>query len=120
MPSLQKTDTVTAFPMPVTNPSGIQPTEYKVLIRPIEVEEKTKGGIILPGETKDKEQFAQQEGILVAVSPVAFNFEAFPDGTKPKPGDRVLYAKYAGFTRKGKDGVDYKVVNDKDVAAILI
>lgn len=101
------------------NPSGIHPTEFKVLVRPMEVENKI-GSIILPDEAKEKQEFVQQEGILVAISPAAFSF--FEDDARqkaPKPGDRVLYAKYAGFTRKGRDGVEYRIINDKDVCAVL-
>ena len=104
------------------NPSQINPTEYKVLISAIEVEEKTKGGIILPDEHKDRVQFAQMEGILVAVSPLAFTYadeSAWGDAEKPKPGDKVLFAKFAGAVVKGMDGKDYRIVNDKDIAAVI-
>ena len=104
------------------NNSGIRPTEYKVLVLPKLTDEKSKGGIILPDESKDRNQFAQMEGELVAVSPLAFTYASADEwnGTdKPKPGDRVLFAKYAGALVKGKDGVDYRLVNDKDLAAVL-
>lgn len=103
------------------NESGILPTEYKVLVKPKPAENKI-GSIIVPDETKDRNQFAQTEGELVAISPLAFTYanEAeWAGAPKPKPGDRVLYAKYAGTTVKGKDGADYRLVNDKDVAAVL-
>lgn len=100
-----------------TNRSGINPTEYKVVVLPVEVDDKV-GSIIIPQDHQEREQYAQQEGVLVAVSPVAFNYEEF-NGAEPKPGDRVLFAKYAGFTRKGKDGVDYRVINDRDICAVL-
>lgn len=106
------------------NESGINPTEYKILILPKAVEEKTTGGIIIPDQTKDRDQFAQMEGVLIAASPLAFTY-AQPrewtegNGQPPEPGDRVLFAKYAGSVVKGRDGKDYRLVNDKDVAAIL-
>lgn len=103
------------------NTSGIAPTEYKVLIEPVAVEEKTKGGIFLPDEHKDRAQFAQMEGTLVALAPLAFTYDKWEgiEDQKPKVGDRVLFAKFAGFSYKGKDGKDYRVVNDKDVSAVL-
>lgn len=101
------------------NQSGISPTEFKVLVLPKVVDEKSKGGIILPDEKKDRDQFAQMEGELVAVSPLAFTYSDDQGWDKPKPGDRVLFAKYAGAVVKGKDGIDYRIVNDKDVAAVL-
>lgn len=101
------------------NSSGILPIEYKVLVQPIKVDEKTKGGIILPDEHKDREQFAQMQGVLVAASPLAFSYENETVWDKPKPGDRVMFAKFAGAAVKGKDGADYRIINDKDVSAVL-
>jgi len=103
----------------MTNPSGILPTEYKVLIAPKAIDEKTKGGIIIPDQTKERDQFAQMEGELIAVSPLAFTYDDWKGHLPPKPGDRVLFAKYAGANVKGRDGKDYRLCNDKDVAAVL-
>lgn len=103
-----------------SNPSGIIPTEYRVLVRPKEVAEKTKGGIIVPDETKERDQYAQIEATLVAMSPLAFSYsETWPDGSCPVVGDRVLVAKYAGTKIRGKDGLDYKLCSDRDIGAIL-
>lgn len=102
------------------NPSGIMPTEYRVLVRPKVTDEKTKGGIIIPEQTKERDDFAQIEGELVAVSPFAFSYaDEWPEGRKPQVGDRVFYAKYAGTTVKGRDGADYRVINDRDVWAVI-
>lgn len=103
----------------MTNPSGIYPVEFKVLVRPIEVEEKTSGGIYLPDSTKERDQFAQMQGELVAISPLAFTYDSSIEWDQPKVGDRVLFAKYAGTVVDGKDGKKYRLVNDKDVAAVL-
>lgn len=106
----------------MTNESGILPTEYKVVISPIVVDEKTKGGIIIPDATKERDQFAQMEGVLVAVSPLAFTYAnevEWAGADKPRPGDKVLFAKYAGAVVKGKDGRDYRIVSDKDICAVL-
>ncbi len=106
----------------VLNTSGIRPTEYKVVILPKEVEEKSKGGIYIPETTKEREQFAQQEGVIVAASPLAFTYASkaeWGDAVAPQVGDRVSYAKYSGAVIKGRDGKDYRVVNDKDIYAVL-
>lgn len=103
----------------MTNTSGINPTEYKVLIRQDRIEEKTKGGIIIPDEHKDRQQFAQITGELVAVSPLAFTYADWNGATPPKVGDRVMFAKFAGADVDGKDGQKYRVCNDKDVTAVL-
>lgn len=105
-------------PLGMVNPSGILPTGFRVLVRPIEVEAKV-GSIIIPDDSRDKEKFAQQEGILIAVSPAAFNYDDAIRDKAPQPGARVLYAKYVGFIRKGNDGLDYRIIEDKDVAAVL-
>lgn len=103
-----------------SNPSGIRPTEFKVLILPVEVTDKI-GSIYIPDEHKDRAQFAQMEGVLVALAPLAFTYDKWEgiEDQRPKVGDKVLFAKFAGFEHKGKDGKKYRVVNDKDVSAIF-
>ena len=97
------------------NESGIQPVEYKVLIKPEVVEGKTAGGLFLPEQTQDKEKMAQVKGVLVAVGG-----NAFEDWNgKPEIGDTVYYAKYAGYVIKGSDGQEYRLANDKDITAII-
>jgi co-chaperonin GroES (HSP10) len=91
-------------------------------VQPIKVDEKTKGGIILPDETKERDQFAQMQGTLIAVSPLAFTYADkvdWGDYAKPKPGDKVMFARYAGAAVKGKDGADYRIISDKDISAVL-
>jgi len=101
-------------------PSGIRPTEYNVLIKPKPVEEKTKGGLIIPDSKRDLDKFAQEEGEIVAVAQHAFSYETWPDGSQPPQlGDMVLFAKYAGTMVSGRDGVEYRLVKDKDIAAVL-
>lgn len=104
----------------MTNPSGINPTEFKVLIAPSEVGDKI-GNVFIPQEHRDRAQFAQQEGVLVALAPLAFTYAEWSgcEDQKPKVGDKVLFAKFAGFDHKGKDGKTYRVVNDKDVSAVM-
>lgn len=104
-----------------SNPSGIAPTEFKCLVLPDPTEEKSKGGIIIPTELVDKNKFATTEGTLIAASPLAFTYasEAEWDGNKPMPGDRIIYERYAGGSThvKGKDGVEYILVNDRSIFA---
>ena len=102
------------------NPSGINPTEFKVLILPKPVESKI-GSIIIPDSKQESDKYAQIEGQIVAISHLAFTY-ATPDewgDKRPKPGDMVLYAKYAGARVKGKDGKDYVLANDKDICATV-
>ena len=102
----------------VKNPSGIMPTEFKVLVKPDKIEEKTAGGIIKPQMTRDRDQFAVTTGTLVALSPLAFTFE-LGDHWRPVVGDHVVYGKYLGSEIEGKDGETYRLINDKDIAAVL-
>ena len=101
------------------NPSGIHPTEFRVLVLPAKVDEKTKGGIILPDEKKERDQYAVMEATIIECSPLAFTYESnWPEGAhKPKAGDRVVIAKYSGALIKGRDGQEYKLIADKDIAA---
>lgn len=106
----------------MTNATGIQPTEFKCLVAPKAIEEVTKGGIILPDTTKDSEKFATVEGTLVALSHLAFTYASAEEweGKKPRPGDRIIYAKYAGVRVKSpKDGQEYILLNDKDIVATI-
>lgn len=106
--------------MMTTNTSGIQPVEYNVLVKPKIVEEKTAGGIYIPEQRREKEQFAQQEGVLVAVSPLAFTYEEWPAGSRlPRVGDQVLFLKYQAEEVKGLDGEKYWLMKDKAIAAIM-
>ena len=98
------------------NSSGILPLEYKVLVLPKQVETQTKSGIILTATTQEREQAATVEGTVVAMSPYAFDEFA---NAKPGVGDTVLIAKYGGQIHTGRDGREYRLLNDKDILAIL-
>ena len=100
--------------------SGILPTEYKVLVKPDKLEEKTKAGIYLPDTHIEKQDASATTGKIVAVSPLAFKYDDWPEGSAiPKQGDRVAFARFAGVSIKGTDDEDYRIVNDKDIIAIL-
>jgi len=98
------------------NQSGIRPVEFKVLIEPENIEETSKGGIVLALSTTDRDKQAQVKGRLVAVGG-----NAFEDwhGEVPKVGDTVYFAKYAGYVVNGADGKELRLAHDKDVAAII-
>lgn len=103
----------------VTNPSGIEPIEYKVVVRPAKAIEKTKGGIVLPEVVVERDQHAAMEGTIAAISPLAFTYEEWPKSArKPEIGDTVVFARYSGITLRGKDGDDYRIMNDKDIVAV--
>lgn len=99
------------------NNSGLQPVEFKILIEPEEIEQKSVGGIILADKTTDREKQAQVRGKLIAIGGNAFQDW---DEPIPKVGDTISYAKYAGLIVKGKDGKELRIANDKDITAIII
>jgi chaperonin GroES len=102
------------------NDSGIRPMEYNVLVKPAEVETKTKGGLILADSTVEKEEFGRMEGTLVATSPMAFSFAEWPDGApKPQVGNRVLFSRYQATELTGRDGAKYWMMKDKSIMGVM-
>lgn len=99
------------------NSSGIEPLDLKVLVRPDTAEEVTKGGIIIPDQTKDRNKFAVVKATLVESGSNAF--KEWGLGNAPAAGSRILMAQYAGARVKGLDGQEYILMNDEDVLAII-
>jgi co-chaperonin GroES (HSP10) len=99
------------------NTSGITPVGWRVLIKPQEVREVSKGGIILNTEMgKDREQMGNTTGIVIAVGSQCYADEPHP---WCEVGDKVIFAKYAGLMYLGKDGHKYRMINDKDITGTL-
>lgn len=102
------------------NTSGIKPIEFNVLVKQDAVQEKTEGGLFLAEESKDRERHAETRGVLVAVSPMAFTYDDWPEGEEPpKPGAKVIFARHAGTFVEGVDGEEYRVLKDKDVVGVI-
>lgn len=101
------------------NTSGIKPIEYNVLVKQDTEDEKTSGGIYLPDDIKERNKHSETEGMIVAVSPMAFRFDDWPENEPtPKEGDRIVFARHAGTFVKGQDDEQYRVVKDKDIVAV--
>jgi len=97
----------------------VEPMHAKVLIVPASVPEK-KGAIFLAASTHEKDVFANQRGRIVALGPVAFQFEDWPAGSrKPQVGDVILHESYIGEEVEGEDGKKYRLINDRAVMAVL-
>lgn len=92
----------------------IEPLADRVLVKPMEAEEKTKGGIVLPDTAKEKPQ--QGEVVAVGKGKILENGETKPLGVKV--GDKVLYGKYAG-TEVTIDGEEYLIIREDDILAII-
>ena len=104
------------------NESGIEPVEFKVLVHPSAVEvdpaiaSAKAAGIEIPRDVLERELMAQIVAKVVAIGGNAFEDWRPP---VPKPGDTVLIAKYSGITVKGADGLEYRMLNDKDISGII-
>ena len=103
------------------NLSGIRPVEFNILIKQDVVADKTKFGLLKPDEIVEREKHGQTRGVIVAVSPLAFNEDIWPIGmNRPSPGQRIAFARHAGTFITGEDGAEYRVVKDKDVVAVIV
>jgi len=93
---------------------NLRPLGDRVVVKPVEREERTKSGIVLPDTAKEK----PQEGIVEAVG----TGRILDTGTKVpmelKVGDKVLYAKYAGNEFKLEE-IEYLIISEKDVLAVV-
>jgi chaperonin GroES len=93
----------------------IQPLGDRVVVKPLEPEEKTKGGIVLPDTAKEK----PQEGKVVAVG----KGKVLEGGTiqplEVKVGDKVLYGKYSGTEITTKDADELLILREEDILAII-
>lgn len=91
----------------------IRPLHDRLIVKRITEEEKTKGGIIIPDTAKEK----PQEGKVIAVGPGRTE-----DGKviplDVKPGDRILFGKYAGTEIK-LDGEEHLILREDDVLAVI-
>jgi co-chaperonin GroES (HSP10) len=99
----------------VANPSGINPLDLRVLVKPDAVADKI-GSIFIPDQERERRGMAECRATLVAVGQNAFSEIV---GPRPEPGQRVLIAKYAGIVTKGDDGEEYRLCNDADICAVL-
>ena len=91
-----------------------RPLHDRVVVRRIEAEDKTKGGIIIPDTVKEK----PQEGEVVAVGPGARDENGKRVPTELKPGERILFGKWSG-TEVKIDGEDLLIMKETDVMGVL-
>jgi chaperonin GroES len=93
---------------------NLKPLADRVIVKPMEAEEKTKGGIILPDIAKEK----PIEGTIVAVGPGKVSEEGKAVKPEVKVGDKVLYGKYSG-TEVTIDGEEYLIMRESDIFAVI-
>jgi co-chaperonin GroES (HSP10) len=94
-----------------------RPTGWRVVILPYRGAEKTKGGIVLAEQTKEKQQLTTVCGYVLALGDLAYKDEAkFPNGAWCSQGDWVIFGRYAG-ARIGLDGGEIRILNDDEILA---
>jgi co-chaperonin GroES (HSP10) len=97
-----------------------QPVGWRILILPYQGKQKTKGGIILADETRERSALATVAGFVVAVGPDAYaDKNKFPAGPWCKKGDWILFGRYAGARFKLEDG-EARILNDDEIIATIL
>jgi chaperonin GroES len=93
---------------------AFRPLGDRVLVRRVEEEEKTRGGIIIPDTAKEK----PQEGEVIAVGPGARDESGKVQPLDVKSGDRILFGKWSG-TEVKLDGQDLLIMKESDILGVL-
>jgi len=93
---------------------GVKPLGDRVLLKPLEAEEKTKGGIVIPDTAKEK----PQQGRVEEVGSGRINDEGKVKPLEVKKGQKVLYGKYSG-TEVTYNSQDFLILREDDILAIL-
>ena len=91
-----------------------RPLHDRVLVRRLDAEEKTAGGIIIPDTAKEK----PQQGEIVATGPGARNEQGQLVQLDVKPGDRVLFGKWSG-TEVKIDGEEFLIMKESDLLGVV-
>ena len=94
--------------------SKFRPLHDRVVVKRIDAEEKTKGGIIIPDTAKEK----PQEGEVIAVGPGARDEAGKIHALDVKVGDRGLFGRWSGTEIK-IDDVDYLVMKESDIVGVI-
>ena len=93
---------------------AFRPLHDRVLLRRVESDERTKGGIIIPDTAKEK----PQEGEVIAVGPGARDEQGRVNALDVKAGDRVLFGKWSGTEIK-VDGQDLLILKESDILGVI-
>jgi len=93
---------------------AFRPLGDRVLVKRVEEEEKTRGGIIIPDTAKEK----PQEGEVIAVGPGARDDAGKVQPLDVKAGDRILFGKWSG-TEVKLDGKDLLIMKESDILGVV-
>lgn len=99
----------------------IFPAGYRVLVKQMAIETKSKGGIMLYSRAEEKrQQKGEPTGILMAVGPLAWKHERLGGEPWAKVGDMVRFGRYAGDAFKEEsDGSHWHIMNDEDILGVI-
>jgi chaperonin GroES len=92
----------------------IKPLEDRILVKPLEAEQTTKSGLVIPDTAKEK----PQEGEVLALGPGRVDDNGNRVPLDISVGDKVIYSKYGGTEGK-YDGEDYLILSARDVLAVV-
>ena len=93
----------------------IRPLADRIVVKPLEAEEKTKGGIVLPETAKEK----PHEGKVIAVGKGKVLDSGNIQPLEVKVGDRILYGKYSGNEITTKEGNELLIMREEDILAVI-
>ena len=97
-----------------------QPTGYRVLVIPWYLPEKTKGGLIVPDATRDRESFSSVCAYVVRLGPDAYkDVDKFPSGAWCSEKSWVIMGRYAG-NRFKVDGLEVRIINDDNIIGTIL
>jgi chaperonin GroES len=92
----------------------IKPLSDRVLIQPLDAEEKSKGGIIIPDTAKEK----PQQGKVIAAGPGKISDQGEVIKMQVKKGDKILYGKYSG-AEVNINGEEHLIIREDDILGII-
>jgi len=96
-----------------------KPTGWRIVLLPYKGAEKSKGGIVIADQTREKQQITTVCAYVLAVGPLAYKDTVkFPEGAWCKEGDWIIFGRYAG-ARIGLDGGEIRIINDDEVLAVI-
>lgn len=93
---------------------NLKPLADRLVVKPLEAEEKTKGGLFIPDTAKEK----PQQGEIIAVGPGRVSDDGKLIAPQVAAGDTILYGKYSG-TEVTIDDVEYLIMRESDVFAVV-
>ncbi len=106
--------------MTYPNESGVDPVEFRVLVKPDLISKRTSGGVLKTDKDFDMQVWAQVKGTLIAKGDRAFEDFSEAEREALVPGAKVYYRKYEGIVIEGADGEEYRLLSsDKDIGGVI-